>query len=105
MLSSVPDAAGMVFRWGFARVFGDGYRPFIRSLAGVSQGFSRAKSQYRAMMIGAEMTLMTRSRSINDIREDFRPGSKFERAMQVIGESSQVVNLNAPCTDMMKGIA
>jgi len=105
MLSSIPDSAGMIFRWGFTRVFGDGYRPFIRNLAGVSNGYARARSQYRAMMIGAEMALMTRSRSINDIREDFRPGSKFERALQVVGETSQVVNLNAPWTEMMKGIA
>jgi len=104
-VSSIPDLGNPIFRWGFTRVFGDAWRPFVRGLVGASDGFAQAKRQYRAMGIGVEMALLTRSRSINDISASYRAESRIERTMQVIGEGSQILNLQAPWTDMTRTIA
>jgi hypothetical protein len=104
-ISSIPDVAGAVFRWGFTTVLKDAYRPFLNGLLGVSDGFRQAKSQYRAMGIATEMALATRARAINDISASYRPESRLERALQAGAEASQVLNLQAPWTDFTKTVA
>ncbi|PVE25435.1 hypothetical protein DC522_05945 [Microvirga sp. KLBC 81] len=104
-ISSIPDIAGSVFRWGFTTVLGDAYRPFVKGLLGASDGWKQAKSQYRAMGIATEMALATRSRAINDISAVYRPESRLERVLQAGAEASQVLNLQAPWTDFTKTVA
>ncbi|HZH50257.1 MAG TPA: hypothetical protein VEZ16_00095 [Microvirga sp.] len=104
-ISSIPDVAGAVFRWGFTTVLRDAYRPFLNGLIGASDGFKQAKSQYRAMGIATEMVLSTRARAINDISANYRPESRLERALQAGAEASQVLNLQAPWTDFTKTVA
>jgi hypothetical protein len=104
-VSSVPDLGNAVFRWGLTTVLNDAWRPFFKGLVGMSDGWKRAKEQYRAMGIGVEMALLTRSRSMNDISSSYRPESGVERTMATIGEASQVLNLQAQWTDATKTIA
>lgn len=104
-LSSVPDIAGVVFRYGLGTVFGDAWRPFMSGLAGQSEGYRLAKEQYRAMGIGTETYLATRSVAADEMSASYRPQSRLERALQTGAEKFQLVNLQAPWTDFTKTIA
>ncbi|WWT39916.1 hypothetical protein [Microcystis phage Mwe-JY08] len=104
-LSSVADAAGVVFRWGLGTVLSDAYRPWIKGLAGQSEGYKLAKQQYRAMGIGVEMALATRLSAMDEISPLYRPTSRAERALASGAEKFQILNLQAPWTDFTKTVA
>lgn len=105
MLSSIPDVAGTVFRYGFTRVLGDAWMPFVRSLAGAGEGYKLAREQYRAMGIGVETALATRSVALDDVSAAYRPQSRLERALNTGAEKFQLLNLQAPWTDLTKTVA
>lgn len=107
-VSSLSDAAGAVFRHGFATVFSDAWAPLARHLGqGLPKdgAFAQARQQYRAMGIAAEMALGQRHQSFDEIGNVYRPGSRIERALAWGADRFQMLNLLAPWTDMQKTMA
>lgn len=101
-LTSLVDMAGSVFRYGLGTVMQDAWMPFLRSLTGGGDEWKKAASQYKAMGIGNELALATRSRAITDITDLYRPQSRVERALQWGADKYMVGNFLAPWTDWGK---
>lgn len=105
MLNSMGDAAGIVFRHGFMNVLRDGWAPYMRAMTGLSDASKADLRQAKAMGIAVETQLNLRSHALSDVADTYRPGTKFERAMHWAADKSQLVNLQAPWTDMVKSVA
>ncbi|WP_131857444.1 hypothetical protein [Bosea sp. BK604] len=104
-LNSMGDAAGVVFRHGFVNVFRDGWLPFFRAMTGSSPQSAAELRQMKAMGIAVETQLNLRQHALSDITENYKPGTKFERAMQWAADKSQIANLQSYWTDMVKSVA
>jgi hypothetical protein len=103
-LNSLADLAGPVFRYGFMKVFGDAYRPFVQSFLGDGAAWKAARRQYKAMGIAVDVRLNTRLTSLGDIVEDYQGQSRFERVLHGGATAMQIVNLQAPWTDFGKTV-
>lgn len=101
-VNSLADMAGVVFMHGFTRTFADAYRPFIKGLMGLSDGYAQAKQQYRAMGVANEMWTNARAREAFDLNDMYRPESRLERGLGAGSDLMQVINLAAPFTDYSK---
>jgi hypothetical protein len=104
-ISSLPDMAGAIFRWGIGSVLTDGWTPFLRGLTGKSEAFTKFKSQMRAIGIGAETAINARQHAMDDVMEAYRPQSPVERGLQWASDKFFIANLQAPQTDAFKTIA
>jgi hypothetical protein len=104
-LNSLSDMSGAIFLHGFTKVLGDGYRPFVKGLLGASDGYAKAKLQYRAMGIAIETRLNARANDAYDLVDMYRPESRIERGLGQASNAMQVANLQAPWTDFGKTIA
>ena len=104
-LNSMPDAAGIVFRYGLENTLRAGWVPFLKGLMSDDTLRGAQKQQLRAMNIGLEAHLNLRGSSIADVADNYRPGSKFERSVSWMADKSQILNLQAPWTDMQKTIS
>jgi hypothetical protein len=107
VFNSMPDMSGIVFRNGLEKTFGSGWRPFFSGLMsfGKSDMGAAAKRQAKAMQIAVETQLNLRSHALNDVLENYRPGSKMERGLAWAADKSQLANFQAPFTDMVKTVA
>ena len=104
-LNSMGDAAGVLLRHGFVNTFRDGWAPFFsRMLSSAPAGASDMR-QLRAMKIAVETQLNLRQHSVADIAENYRPGTRWERAVQWAADKSQIVNGQSFWTDWTKSIA
>src|SRR5262245_6062323 len=104
-LSSLPDMAGSIFRYGLGTVFSDAWGPFARSLATDRELTREAFRQFRAMGVAVEMQTAARHHALSDVTDDFRPQSRLERSLQWGADKFQFLNMLAPWTDLGKTIA
>lgn len=105
VLSSIPDIAGAVFRWGFGNVLGGAYAPWLKGLAGQSTAWAGAKAELKALGLASEMALATRSVALDELSAGWQPTSRLERGVHMFAEKFQVLNLQAPWTDWTKTVA
>lgn len=103
--NSMGDLAGIVFRYGFQKVYKDGWEPWFKGMAGMSEAGPALKRQFKAATISVETHLNLRAHALSDITEAYRPGSQFERALSWGANKSQILNLQATFTDFSKNIA
>jgi len=106
-VSSLPDAAGTLIRYGMQTGLQDGWSPFIRSMMNpeTSAAWGKFKSEMRAIGIGVETAINSRQHSLDDISDVYRPQSRVERTLQAASDKFFVANLLAPETDMFKLIS
>jgi hypothetical protein len=100
-ITSLPDMAGVIFRHGLTNTMRDGWIPFFKSLKG-SEGWDKAKHQWRAVGLGVEMSTAARQHALDDVMATYRPESKFERGLQNVTDKFFIANLLAPMTDIAK---
>lgn len=90
--AAIPDPAFIVMTHGLGRVFGNGLRPMIASLAG-SKGFRAAREEVKRWSVGLDYVLDTRAHALADIGDDFGRHSKFERGVEWVQNKFGIVNL------------
>ena len=101
-IASIPDAAGMIFRWGMETTFNDAWAPFIKSMVTDRKYAREATRQFQVMDIGNETITATRHHQLNGITEPYSQGSRFERTLQYGADKMQMLNLMGPWTDVTK---
>lgn len=101
-LSSLPDMAGSVMRYGLTTTFNDAWSPFFSMLTRQSDVWQEAGRQYRAMGIAVESVLASRHHALMDTLDTYHPQSRVERTMQWATGKFQFINLLAPWTDFAK---
>ena len=104
-VSSLPDLAGAVFRFGLTNTLRDGWAPFISNMVKPSPEWLRFKSQMRAIGIGIETATNARQHAIDDVMDVYQPQSRFERTLQGVSDKFFIANMLAPLTDVQKTIA
>jgi hypothetical protein len=104
-VSSIPDAAGAVFRWGMAAAFRDGWAPFVKSLMTNREYSREAIRQFRTMGIAVDTFTAQRHHEFSGLTEPYRPGSRLERVLQAGADKFNIVNMLGPWTDMAKSIS
>lgn len=107
-LSSLPDMAGTVFRWGFTAALRDAWVPFLKHLTAIDGrdgAYAAAKQQFRALGISAETITAARKNAWGDILSTDRAHSRFEKSLHVASDKFFLVNLLAPWTDLQKTMA
>jgi hypothetical protein len=104
-VSSIPDAAGAVFRWGMAAAFKDAWAPFVKSLMTNRELGKEALRQFRVMGIAIDTATAQRSHSFSGLTEAYHPASPFERTLQWGADKFQLANLLGPWTDIAKTMA
>ena len=72
--------AQAVFRYGLQNVFSDAWRPFLKSMIGMSPVAGLAKAQAREMGVGIDGLLGHLRHDLHDINDSYMPGNKFSRA-------------------------
>jgi hypothetical protein len=104
-VSSLPDMAGAVFRFGLVNTLRDGWAPFFANIAGGNEAFSKFKTQMRAIGIGTETAVNARQHALDDVLDVYKPQSRVERTLQAASDKFFVANLLAPETDVFKTVA
>lgn len=104
-ISSLPDLAGTVFRYGLTTSFSDGWVPFFKYLTGNLPEFDKFKTQMRAIGIGIDTSTNARQHALDDVTDVYKPQSRFERTLQSVSDKFFIANLQAPLTDIQKTIA
>jgi hypothetical protein len=104
-VSSLPDLAGAVFRFGLTNTLRDGWAPFISNMVRPSPEWLKFKSQMRAIGIGIESATNARQHAIDDVMDVYQPQSRFERTLQGASDKFFIANMLAPLTDVQKTIA
>jgi hypothetical protein len=103
-LSSLPDAAGAMFRWGMASAFGDGWGPFLKSVMTNRELAKEEMRQAKVMGIAIDTITAQRHHEFAGVTEPYRLGSPLERSLQWGADKFQIVNGLGPWTDMVKSI-
>lgn len=101
-ISSMPDMAGSVFRYGLTTAFEDAWAPFMRGMMTSSDAWKQSKAQFRTMGIAVETTLASRHRALDDVIDLYKPQSRVERALQWGADKFQLANGLAAWTDWAK---
>ncbi len=106
-LSSIPDMAGVVFRWGLDASTQNGWSPYLKALANpeTKEALKRQKYQLTAMGIGTELATASRLRAMDNLTESYIPTSRFERGMEAATQAFFVANGQALITDFSKHMA
>lgn len=104
-ISSLPDLAGTVFRYGLGSSFRDGWAPFFSNLKSSSPEWTKFKTDMRAIGIGVETAINARQHSLDDVFDVYRPQSRVERVLQGASDKFFIANMLAPLTDAEKLIA
>ncbi|MCF1478136.1 hypothetical protein FS782_13755 [Agrobacterium vitis] len=103
-LSSLSDLAGLQWRHGFATTFKDAWRPMLKSLVDpkLRSELGKYRDQMQALGVSAETYLSTRSNSMHDVLDVYKPTSRFERATSVMADKFGLASLLTPWTDFGK---
>jgi hypothetical protein len=104
-ISSIPDAANVIARWGLNGTFGDAWAPFLKSMMTDRVFAKEALRQFKVMGIANETILASRHHSFHGLTEPYTQGSLVERTLQKGADTMQLLNLMAPQTDLLKTIA
>lgn len=78
VVSSVPDLARPVMKYGLVRTFKDGFLPLITDL----KRLKMSNKELRLAGAALDVILHSRSMAMYDILDDMQRGSKFERAIE-----------------------
>lgn len=97
-LSSLPDAARVIMRYGAIRTFRDGFVPLVKNFAAFKMGAQEIKYAGAAN----EIVSNARGRLLNDIFDDMHRGSKFEQGLEWAASKQGIVGAFAYWTDAMK---
>lgn len=100
-LSSVPDLARPIMRYGLTSAFADGFVPFIRQLPQYKLGARETKLAGTAL----DLVLDTRTQALADLQEGWMRGTKFERGLEWTTNKFGMVNLMSYWNTALKQIA
>lgn len=100
-IASIPDAARHIQAYGLKRAYRDGFQALITDLKAVKMNAREG----RLAGVGNDVELHSRAHALTDVWEDFRPGTKFERGIQLLTDKMGLVGLFDYWTAGMKGIA
>jgi NAD(P)-dependent dehydrogenase (short-subunit alcohol dehydrogenase family) len=98
LISSIPDAARVVQRYGLTRTFRDGFTPLITNLSTLKLSAREAKLSGGAL----DAIMHTRAQSVNDVLDDYGRHSKFERGLEYATNQMGAVALFDKWTVAMK---
>lgn len=106
-VSSIPDFAGVVLRYGFERAFNDAWAPFFKALTSkeVRAQLAALGDELKSFGIGVDTAAAMHHHPMSEVADDFMPRTKFERGLQWASDKAFVANLLAPMTDAQKMIA
>jgi len=77
-VSSFPDAARPIMRYGLTRTFRDGFVPFVTQLKAMKLNQREAK----LAGVGTDMSAHLRSMAFRDITDELHRGSKLEKGIE-----------------------
>lgn len=99
-ISSVPDVARPVMRYGLTRTFRDGWIPLVTNFKRIQM------SALEARRAGVAVDAYTQSRaySLLDVAEDYGRGTKFERGIEYASGKQGLIAAFSYWTDAMKGL-
>lgn len=100
-ISSLPDLARPVMKYGLMNTFRDGWGMFVR-------GFDEVKASMRETKLageGTDVVTHTRAAAVADIIDDMGRGSKFERGLEFATNRMGITALFDYWTSGMKMIA
>ena len=100
-VSSIPEMAQPILRYGALRAFRDGYIPMIKGMA----GGNFTKQEYWIAQASLEMITNTRANQVFDLGDTTTGGTKLERGMEYGAQRMGVVALYSQWTTMMKQMA
>ena len=104
-VSSIPDASGVIARWGLSSTFNDAWAPLLKSMMTDRKFAKEVIRQMEVMRVVNETITASRHHSFHGVTEPYSQGSWFERTLQKGADITQIVNLMAPQTDLLKAIA
>jgi hypothetical protein len=99
-VSSLPDLAAPVMKYGMMRTFRDGWVPFVKQLAGLRL----TSRELRLAGSALDLVLHSRARAISDIGDYMVRGSKFEKGLEWTTSKIGLVALFDYWTTAMKQI-
>lgn len=99
-ISSIPDVARPVMKYGLLRTFKDGYIPFVKALA---EG-NFTPRQLRIMGAALDVSLHSRAAQVYDIGDYMVRGSKFEKGLEYATSKIGLVGLFDYWTAAMKQV-
>lgn len=100
-ISSIPDLARPIMKYGLLRTFRQGYVPFVKALA--EGNFS--PRQLRIMGAALDVSLHSRAAQVYDIGDYMVRGSKFEKGLEYATSKIGLVGLFDYWTVAMKQIS
>lgn len=107
VLSSLPDLAGLQWRYGFATTFRKAWAPMLKSLTDpeLKRALAKHRQQLRAIGVGAETYLNLRGPSMGDVADIYRPTTRLERGVNYATSKFQLFNVLSWWTDQTKFMA
>lgn len=97
-VSSLPDAAQPIMKYGIGHVFSEAFIPMITNF----KDFKLAAREGRYAGVATDSVLGTRPQAVLDVMDNLRRGSKFERGVEyATGKQGLLAGFNI-WTDMMK---
>lgn len=101
LISSIPDAARVMMRHGFARAFADGYAPMVSDW----QRLKLAKREARYAGVALDTIMHMRAQGMHDVLDEIGRYSKFEKGLNYLSNKMGMVNLLDQWTDVMKQVS
>lgn len=99
-ISSLPDVARPVMRYGLMRTFRDGFLPLVTNL----KALKMARREARLAGVGIDAITAQRANSLFEILDDLGRGSKFERGVEFLSGKQGLIAAFSYWTDAMKTI-
>lgn len=104
VLSSLPDLAGIQWRFGMTSAFRNAWGPFAKALfsAETRKAVMAQKRQLQTLGIAADTFLATRQSALYEVGEMYRPQSRFERGVKWGADKFQLASGLSYWTDFTK---
>lgn len=100
-ISSVPDLARPIMRYGLLSTFKHGFIPYVGRL----KQMKLSRQEARLAGVAIDAITSSRAHAFLDVVEDIGRGSKFERGLEYASGKQGIVALFSYWTDEMKTIA
>lgn len=97
-VSSVPDLARPVMRYGLLKTFRHGFLPLVTNL----KELKMAKRVAQQSGVAVDAFISSRSHAILDVMDDLGRGSKFERGVDYLSGKQGIIAAFSYWTDAMK---
>lgn len=107
VLSSLPDLAGMQWRYGLTSTFRNAWRPMFKMLGDkeLRAAMMKRKGQLQSIGIAADTYLNLRGPAMGDVTDIYRPTSRLERGVSYATSKFQLFNGLSYWTDATKFMA